>query len=42
MVIPAVHVDGAHVGLSPLTGFGRDRMLLSAAVGLDDRVQALT
>jgi amidase len=42
MVIPAVHVDGAHVGLSLLTGFGRDRMLLSAALGLDDRVQALT
>jgi amidase len=42
LVIPAVHVDGAHVGLSLLAGFGRDRMLLRAAQELDPRVRAIT
>ncbi len=42
LVIPAVHVDGAHVGLSLLAGFGRDRMLLRAAGYLDAKVKAAT
>ena len=42
LVIPAVHVDDAHVGLSLLAGFGRDRMLLRAAQDLDEKVRAHT
>jgi amidase len=42
LVVPAVHVDGVHVGLSLAAGFGRDRMLLSAACRLDDRIRALS
>jgi amidase len=42
LVVPAVHVDGAHVGLSLVAGFGRDRMLLSAARRLDDRIRSLS
>jgi Asp-tRNA(Asn)/Glu-tRNA(Gln) amidotransferase A subunit family amidase len=41
LVIPAVHVDGAHVGLSLIAGFGGDRMLLRAAQGLDQKVKAV-
>jgi amidase len=41
LVIPAVHVEGAHVGLSLLAGFGRDRMLLRAAIDLDPKVKSV-
>ena len=41
LVIPAVHVEGAHVGLSLLAGFGRDRMLLRAAIDLDLKVKVV-
>ena len=41
LVIPAVHVEGAHVGLSLLAGFGRDRMLLRAAHDLEPKVKAV-
>ncbi len=41
LVIPAVHVEGAHVGLSMLAGFGRDRTLLRAAIDLDLEVKAV-
>jgi amidase len=41
LVIPAVRVDGAHVGLSLVAGFARDRMLLLAALDLDEKVRAL-
>jgi amidase len=41
VVIPAVHVDGAHVGLSLVAGFARDRMLLRAALDLDQKVRAV-
>jgi len=40
LVIPAVHVDDAHVGLSLIAGFARDRMLLHAALDLDEKVRA--
>jgi amidase len=42
LVVPAVRADGGHVGLSLVAGFGRDRMLLSAARRFDDRVRALS
>jgi amidase len=41
LVIPAVHVDDAHVGLSLVAGFSRDRMLLRAALDLNQRVRAV-
>jgi amidase len=41
LVIPAVHVDDAHVGLSLVTGFARDRILLRAGLDLDEKVRAV-
>jgi amidase len=41
LVIPAVHVDDAHVGLSLLAGFARDRMLLRGGLDLDAKIRAL-
>jgi amidase len=41
LVIPAVHVDDAHVGLSLVAGFARDRMLLRAAMDLDGKVRVI-
>ena len=41
LVIPAMRVDGAHVGLSLMAGFARDRMLLRASLDLDEKVRAV-
>ena len=41
LVIPAVHMDDAHVGLSLVAGFARDRMLLRVALDLDEKVRAV-
>ncbi len=41
LVIPAIRVDGAHVGLSLMAGFARDRMLLRASLDLDEKVRAV-
>ncbi len=41
LVIPAMRVDGAHVGLSLMAGFARDRMLLRASLDLDEKVRVV-
>lgn len=38
VVMPGVQVNGGHVGLSLLGGFGTDRQLLDAAAGFEQRI----